>query len=154
MKHTDLNNYMITSENDNLDFLLTHLGPGKVICLTIGEKKLTRKLLVRLIKVLSEKYLVGLIDSNTSLGHQDLFLEMDISQSADACTSLEDVEYNIKRWVHLYENPIIIINDLGSLHLDLNSKNESGKTDHETIYSELNQLAGSYNIPIVAWTNE
>jgi len=154
MKQTDLNNYLITSENDNLDFLLTSLAPGKVICLTIRKKKHTLKFLMRLLKVLSEKKVAGLINSNTSIVHQELFLKLSVSQTEDVCTLFKDVEYHINRWVQMYLNPVIVIHDLGSLQLDENNKNEIKKTDHESIYYKLNQLALSYNIAIVTCSED
>jgi hypothetical protein len=154
MKNTDLNNYLITSENDNLDFLLTSLAPGKVICLTIRKKKHTLKFLMRLLKVLSQKKVAGLINSNTSIVHQELYLKLNVSQTEDVCTLLKDVEYHINRWVQMYFNPIIVIQDLDSLRLDLDHENEISKTDHESIYSKLKQLALTYNIAIVTCSKD
>jgi hypothetical protein len=154
MKKIDSNNYLITSENDNLDFLLTSLAPGKVICLTIRKKKHTLKFLMRLLKVLSQKKVAGLINSNTSIVHQELYLKLNVSQTEDVCTLLKDVKYHINRWVQMYFNPIIVIHDLGSLRLDLDHENEISKTDHESICCKLKQLALTYNIAIVACSED
>lgn len=154
MKKTDSNNYLITSENDNLDFLSTSLAPGKVISLTISKKTFNLKFHVGLLKSLAEKNIVGLINSNPSIEYQELFLEENIAQSADVCTLFKDVEYNIHRWVNLYLNPIIVIQDLDSLRLDLYHENEISKTDHESIYSKLKQLALTYNIAIVTCSED
>jgi hypothetical protein len=154
MKKIDSNNYLITSENDNLDFLSTSLAPGKVISLTISKKKFNLKFLVSLLKSLAEKNIVGLINSNPSIEYQELFLEENVAQSADVCTLFKDVEYNIQRWVNFYLNPIIVIQDLDSLRLDLDHENEISKTDHESIYSKLKQLALTYNIAIVTCSKD
>ena len=151
MKNTEPKNYINITQNTRLDLIIDKLENGVVLFISDEKQNYTLEFFIGLIKALSEKYLVGLINTNKTLGHNKLFETLNISQADEPSCSLKDVEYAVKRWVEFYENPMIIINDVASLHSDIKSENESIITAHKRIRSGLHQIALQYNIAMVGF---
>lgn len=131
-------------------YVIDNISSGAVLNLSIMKHNYTFEMFSSLIKYLSVKYMVGLIDTNTNLGHNGLFQTLDISQQSDIC-SIKDVEYHVNRWIQMFENPILIINDVDSLYLNKRRDNESINIERKRIRSGLQQIALRYNIAIVAF---
>ncbi len=134
--------------------VIDNIENGVVLCLPIKKQNYTLEFFISLLKELSEKYMVGLIDTNSKLGHTDLFLTVMISQTVDSCSSLKGVEYHVKRWVQMYTNTMVIINDVASLFSAKRRDGESINIESKRICSSLQQIALRYNIAIVAFDVE
>lgn len=150
MEKTNLNNFVNITEN-SAEIILDKLADGVVLFVSDEKQNYTLEFFTSLLEVLSEKYMPGLINSNTTLGHNELFLKLDIAEQPVPRCTLNDIEYYVKIWIQIYHCPMVVINDLASIHAEISAENESADSEHKRIRSGLQQIAKQYNIPIVAF---
>lgn len=149
MKLTSIREKYVATDNRSLWEFTQNLSSGDINCINGSKEKTVMGLFYKLIKAFSNNETpVGYLATKIRYGRQNLYLRYDYVSQSMAISSFEEIEYEIKRMVNLYLDPIIFIKDFFEMSTGSNYWQESSNIEIKEATEKLKTLAKKHNVTI------
>ena len=139
----------IIKYNYSLWHFTQDLQSGDVNCVNGFKEKNVLDGFYKLIKAFSkDKIPVSYLVGKKQYGKQNLYLRYDYVSQSMPLSSFEEIEYEIKRMVTHYEEPIIFIKDFFKMSIGSNYWQESKDSEFKKATEKLKVIAKKYKVTI------
>jgi hypothetical protein len=123
--------------------------PGDINCINGSKEKNVLEVFYKLIKAYSkERIPIAYLVASKQHGKQNLYLRYDYVSQSKPLTSLEEIDFEIKRMVTHYENPIIFIKDFFKISNGSNYWQALRNDEFKESSERLKVIAQKYKVTI------